>query len=396
MINYLEEAKSILPDLIRWRRDFHMHPEMRFEEVRTARIVAEYLHSLGMQVQTGVGQTGVVGLLKGSRLSPVALMRFDMDALPIQEENDVEYKSQTPGVMHACGHDSHTAMGMGVARLLSEHKDELKGSVKFVFQPAEEGAGGARAMIRDGVLENPRPDISFGIHVQSQTPGKMFLIGDGPVLAAADIFHCTIHGKGGHGAIPQITVDPIVVLGQIINALQTIVSRNVDPLKFAIISICNLRAGNAFNVIPDIAEMGGTLRSYEFEIRELICKRMQTVVENISRAYGATADLEIEEIVPATVNNPTISMKVRELAASIVGPEMVSKNQLGSPSDDVAEYLRAIPGCHFVLGASRGDDDRPHHTSRFDIDESTMPYGVALLVTEVIYFLSHEEAIPAP
>lgn len=394
MVDYLAEANAMLPDLIQWRRDFHAHPELRFEEARTARIVAEHLRQLGMRVQTGVGKTGVVGLLTGSRPKPVALMRFDMDALPIQEENDVPYKSQNPGVMHACGHDSHTAMGMGVAELLSKHREELPGSVKFVFQPAEEGAGGALAMIRDGVLENPRPDISFGIHVQSQTPGRMFLIGDGPILAAADTFHCTIHGKGGHGAIPQVTTDPIVVAAQIINALQTIVSRNVDPLKFAVLSICTLKAGSAFNIIPDVVEMSGTLRSYEYEVRDLVCQRMRTVVEDIAKAFGATVDLTIEEIVPATVNNPAISQKVRELAASISGPELVSENQLGTPSDDVAEYLKAVPGCHFVLGASNGREDRPHHTSRFDIDESVMPYGVALLAEEATYFLSHEEALP--
>lgn len=393
-MDYLKEADAMLPDLIQWRRDFHMHPELRFEEVRTSSKVAEHLRGLGLEVQTGVGKTGVVGLLTGSRPGPVALMRFDMDALPIQEENDVPYKSQNPGVMHACGHDSHMAMGIGVAKLLVRHRDELQGSVKFVFQPAEEGAGGALAMIRDGVLENPRPDVSFGLHVQSQTPARMVLVGDGPILTAADTFRCTVHGKGGHGAIPQLTIDPVVAAAQIISALQTIVSRNVDPLKMAVISVCTLNAGSAFNVIPDVVEMSGTLRSYEPEVRDLICQRMQAVVENTANAFGASAELTIEEIVPAAINHPAVSKKVRELASSIVGPDLVSADEVGTASDDIAEFLRAVPGCHFILGVSKEGEDRPQHTPRFDMDESVMPYGVALLAAEAMYFLAHKESIP--
>ncbi|GAP14512.1 amidohydrolase [Longilinea arvoryzae] len=386
MTTYLEEARAIEDQIIQWRRDFHRHPELRFEEHRTARVIGNILTSLSMQVQTGVGKTGVVGILKGNQAGPVSLMRFDMDALPIQEENAVEYASTVPGVMHACGHDGHTAIGLGVATLLARHRDELCGTVKFVFQPAEEGAGGAKAMIADGVLKNPAVDISFGVHIQSQTPSGTYLVGDGPILAAADEFRCVIHGKGGHGALPQTTVDASIVAAQAINLLQTIVSRNIDPLKVGIISIGSLHAGSAFNVIPETAEITGTIRTYESEVQALIHQRMREVFEGTARLFGATAEFEVNEIVPAAYNNPKICAKVRQIAADIVGRDNVSENQLGTPSDDIAEYLRAAPGCHFILGGSIPGEDRPHHSPRFNFNEKVLPLGVALFCEEAMYF----------
>lgn len=392
MIDFLSEAQKIEPELVRWRRDFHRHPELRFQEHRTAGIVAGHLQALGFEVRTGVGKTGVVGILRGTRAQPVALVRVDMDALPIQEENEVEYCSEIPGVMHACGHDGHTAMGMGLAQIIADHRAELEGTVVLAFQPAEEGAGGARAMIADGVLENPRPDISFGIHIQSQTPFGLFLIGDGPVLAAADIFRCKVHGHGGHGAEPHKTVDAIVTAAHIVTLLQTIVSRNVDPLKSAIISTGSIHAGQAFNVIPETAEITGTIRTYDSETRALVLRRMNEIAQGAAAAMGASASLEVDEIVPAVVNDPAICAQVRELAKSIFGPESVSTDQLNTPSDDVAEFLRVAPGCHFVIGASFDQDTYtfPHHNPRFDFNEKALPLGTALLCAEVFYFLSNQ------
>ncbi len=385
MTNYLAEARAIEDQIIQWRRDFHRHPELRFEEHRTAKVVADVLASLSMPVQTGVGKTGVVGLLKGSHDGPVSLMRFDMDALPIQEENPIEYASVTPGVMHACGHDGHMAVGLGTATLLARHRDELCGTVKFVFQPAEEGAGGAKAMIADGVLKDPPVDISFGVHIQSQTPSGTYLIGDGPILAAADRFRCIIHGKGGHGALPQTTVDASLVATQAINLIQTIVSRNIDPLKVGIISVGSLHTGSAFNIIPETAEITGTIRTYDTEVQALIHRRLREVFQGTAQLFGATCEVEIDEIVPAAYNDPQICAQVREVAARIVGESNVSRDQLGTPSDDIAEYLRAAPGCHFILGGSIDGEDRPHHSPRFDFNEKVLPLGVALFCEEAVY-----------
>ena len=263
MTDFLKEANRIQPELIHWRRDFHQFPELRFEETRTAQIVAQHLKSLGIQTITGVGKTGVVGLISGEKPGPTALLRFDMDALPILEETGVDYQSKNPGVMHACGHDAHTAIGMGVAKILSSHRHELAGTVKLAFQPAEEGTGGALAMIKDGILENPKVDLTFGLHLQSQTPSGTLLIGDGPILAAADEFTIRVKGKGGHGALPHETVDAIVIASQIVNLLQTIISRNVNQMETSILSIGSLHAGSSFNIIAETAELTGTIRTYD-------------------------------------------------------------------------------------------------------------------------------------
>jgi len=390
MPDFLTEARLIESNLTAWRRDFHRHPELRYEEHRTGAVVAEHLRGLGFSVQTGVGMTGVVGTLVGARERPVALVRVDMDALPIQEENEVDYKSTVPGVMHACGHDGHTAMGMGVASILAKYRGSLLGTVKLVFQPAEEGAGGARAMIADGVLENPRPDISFGIHIQSQTPNGTYLVGDGPVLASADVFSCVVHGKGSHGAEPQKSADSIVAAAHIITALQTIVSRNVEPLKSAIVSLGSIHGGKAFNVIPAEVELTGTIRSFDDDTRALVHRRMHEIVTSVAAAFGASAELKIESIVPAVVNEPTVAAQTRELAARLVGAENVSTNQLSTPSDDVAEFLLAAPGCHFIVGGTFPDRETyPHHNPRFDFNEEALPLGVALLSAEVFHFLEN-------
>jgi amidohydrolase len=250
MPDFFREAQDLFEYTRELRRDFHRHPEMGFQEVRTAGIVARELNSLGLEVTTGIAKTGVVGLLEGDKPGPVILLRFDMDALPINEETGAEYASQNPGVMHACGHDGHIATGLAIARLLHMHRDELAGTVKFVFQPAEEGLGGAESMIAEGILENPKPDRVLGMHLWNERPVGWLGISDGPEMAAAEIFRLRLIGKGGHGALPHLAVDPVVAAAQVINALQTIASRNVSPLQSAVLSVTMFRAGESFNVIP--------------------------------------------------------------------------------------------------------------------------------------------------
>jgi amidohydrolase len=386
LIDFLEEAKKLESELVAWRRDFHRHPELRFQEVRTAGIVAQHLRDSGFKTQTGIGKTGVIGTLKGTGDGPVVLMRFDMDALPISEENDLEYASQNPGVMHACGHDTHVAMGMGCAQIFSQHLEVFPGTIKLVFQPAEEGAGGALAMIADGGLENPKPDYSFGIHIDATRPTGLVAIGEGPILAAADSFRIFVKGKGGHGALPEQTVDALIVSTQIVNALQTITSRNTGLFDSAILSVCSLQAGNVFNIIPETSEILGTIRTYDQNIQHLVRKRLKDIAVNTANAFDASAEVEIEEIVPAAVNDPAVAAVVRKIAGGIFGDENVETDYRVAPSDDIAEFLSAAPGCQIILGAAP-ENSYPHHNSRFNIDESAMAYGVALLCQSTIHFL---------
>ena len=385
MTNYLTEAQQL--ELVTWRRDLHRHPELGFEEVRTAGIVTQHLGELGVKVQTGVGKTGVVGLLDGARPGPVVMVRFDMDALPITEENTHEFVSGTPGVMHACGHDGHVAIGMGVATLLARHRHELSGSVKFVFQPAEEGMGGAVEMIKAGALKNPRPDVALGLHIFSSLPSGVVNVGDGPVMAAAERFRLIVKGKGGHGAAPHETVDAVVVTSHIVTALQTVVSRNTSPAEVAVVSVGSFHAGTAFNIIAEQSELWGTIRTFDPVTRQLVLRRVREIAEGTARAMGAAAELDIEELTIAVVNDASAAAQVREAAARIVGAERVSADQRWMASEDMAYFLREIPGCFFFLGGARSPNEYPHHNPRFDFDEAVLPQGVAIVCETVASYL---------
>jgi amidohydrolase len=268
MTDYLAEANELFEYTRQLRRDFHAHPELGFQEVRTAGVVASELKDLGLEVTPRIAETGVVALLEGNKAGPVVLLRFDMDALPITEETGAEYASQTPGIMHACGHDGHTAIGLTVARLLRNHRRELAGTVKLVFQPAEEGLGGAERMVAEGVLENPRPDLALSLHIWNDSPLGWLGIVKGPVMAASEVFTVTITGKGGHGALPHLAVDPVLAAAHTITAVQSIVSRNVPPLKSGVVSFTALSGGEAFNVIPNTVQLKGTIRTFEQGVRE--------------------------------------------------------------------------------------------------------------------------------
>ena len=389
MTDYVAEAKEIERDLIAWRRDLHRHPELGFAEVRTAGIIAHHLSELGLKVQAGLGRTGVVGLLEGRQPGSVVMLRFDMDALPITEENATDYVSQTPGVMHACGHDGHVAIGLGVATLLARHRNELSGSVKFVFQPAEEGMGGAMEMIKDGALHAlaPRPDVALGLHIFNQLPLGLVAAGEGPVMAAAELFHCIVTGRGGHGAMPHQTVDAVVVAAQIVTALQTVVSRNVDPAEPAVVSVGSLHAGSAFNVIAGQAELWGTIRTFDEAARQIVLRRVREIVEGTAHTLGASAQLEIEELTIAVVNDAATATRVREAAARVVGAEHVSAQQRWMASEDMSYFLREVGGCFFFLGGARHPSEFPHHNSQFDFDERVLPHGVAILCETAASYL---------
>ncbi|MYI41496.1 MAG: amidohydrolase, partial [Chloroflexi bacterium] len=285
-IEFMQEAQALRDELVARRRDFHRHPELAFQERRTAGIVAEELNGLGLEVQTGVGKTGVIGILEGAQDGPTVLYRADMDALPIQEDNSADYVSRTDGVMHACGHDGHTAIALGIAKLLSEHRDELGGRVKFVFQPAEEVGGGAAAMIADGALESPAPDISLGIHLWNDLEVGQVSVVPGPAMSGAGMFEITVHGKGGHGAMPHQTADPIVCAAQLIVALQSLVSRNVDPLDMVVLTIGTIKGGSARNIIPSSVTFNGSYRLFREETRGLIKRRIREIADGVCQAMG--------------------------------------------------------------------------------------------------------------
>lgn len=380
-IDFKAQAEALREELIARRRDFHQHPELGFEEVRTAGIVAEELTKLGLEVQTGVGKTGVVGILEGSREGPTVLYRADMDALPIQELNEREYASVIPGKMHACGHDGHTTIALGVAKLLSQHRDKLAGRVKFVFQPAEELAAGAKAMIADGILETPRPDVTLGLHLWNSAPMGRVMVADGPVMAGSGSFTITITGKGGHGALPDETIDPVVCASQIVMAFQTIVSRNASPLERAVVSVTYVRAGDAFNVIPQTAELRGTIRYFTPEVRELIDRRMREIVSGVCAAMGCTAEADIRHETEPVANDPVVSERVRKAFRRYVPEDQLDVSERTMGAEDVGFMMTDIPGTYFFLGSadSARGLDYGHHHPRFDFDEAVLTYGVTLM-----------------
>ncbi len=374
----LNRAKEIEGEIINWRRDFHMYPELSFQEKRTSRIVAELLEKWGYEVRTGIAETGVVGLI-GSGERTIAL-RADMDALPLQEESDVPYKSRVKGVMHACGHDAHVAMLLGAAKIISELKDKLNGYVKLIFQPAEEGVGGAKRMVDEGVLEDPKVNIIFGMHVWNTLDAGLIGVKSGPLLAATGRIEIEVEGRGGHGASPHLTVDPVVVAASIILNLQTVISRNLDPLESGVVSICSVHSGTAYNIIPQKALLTGTYRALKFEIRDLIKKRIREVAENTCSAFGAKCKVNLIDGVPPTVNHPEAAEFARNVAVQVVGENRVVEPKPTMGGEDFAYYLEKVPGAFILLGTRNAEKGitMPHHNPRFDIDESVLYIGSAI------------------
>ena len=389
------DIDEIMPGVIADRRHLHEHPELGFQEHETAKLVAERLQSLGVEdIRTGINQTGVTGLIRGGAgAGKTVLVRADMDALPIVEENAVDYKSQNEGVMHACGHDAHTAMLLGLARVLSDRRAELRGTVKLLFQPAEElPPGGAIGMIEAGVLDDPPVDAVFGLHVSQEDPVGQIHVVAGPALAAADRFSIHIQAKGGHGAAPHECVDPIAVGAQIVSALQTLVSREVDPVQSAVVSVCTFHAGKAFNVIPDTAEMGGTVRTFSPEVRDLLEERIGALAKSIGAAMRAEVETTYTRGYPATVNDEAMTELVREAARQVVGEDRlkVATPQMGA--EDFSYFLLERPGCFFFVGSKNEDKGLVwgHHHPRFDIDEECMSAGIGTMAATVLNYLNQE------
>ena len=388
MTDFLAKAQELFNYTRDLRRDFHMHPELGYEEFRTAGIVAKELNELGLETTTGIAKTGVVALLEGGKPGPTLLLRFDMDALPIAEETGAEYASTIAGKMHACGHDGHVAIGLTVAKLLNEARDELAGTIKFVFQPAEEGVvndegrSGAGQMIHEGVLANPKVDQALSLHLWNSKPLGWIGIGAGPMMAGAEYFKITVYGKGGHGAMPQVSIDPIVASAEIISALQSVVARNVDPLKPAVITVASIQAGEAFNVIPPKAEMTGTIRTFELDVREIVLKRFREVVEHTAQAMGCTVDIELIRISPAVINTGAVAEKVLNAAKKIFPETAVDEGMYQTMgAEDMAYMLEEVPGCYFFVGSANAEKglNYDHHHPKFDIDEDALPRAAALM-----------------
>jgi amidohydrolase len=362
------------------RRDFHKHPEPRFKETRTAAEIAEHLHSIGLEVKTGVGGTGVVGLLRGVSHGKTFAIRADMDALPIEEETGAAYASCNPGFMHACGHDAHMAMALGAARALASSSELTNGQVKFVFQPGEEGGHGAREMISDGVMDNPKVDAIVAAHVAPLIPFGTVGIYLQEACASADAFHIQITGKGAHAAYPHLSRDPVFVGAQLITAIQSIVSRNTDPSKGLVVSVTQVQAGTATNVIPDEMKIAGTLRALDEEVRKIAINRLEELVQNICQAHGVRGEITIGDGYPIMRNHETVSRFVAEVAAEILGEERVIIRQPKFGSEDFAYFLQLCPGAGYELGCSNESKSITQmlHTSRFDLDEDVLPLGVEL------------------
>ena len=386
-INIKKEIQKISEHIYSYRRDFHQYPELSFQEYRTAETISKHLESFGIEYRTGVGKTGVVGeIVFGD--GPTIALRADMDALPIQEVGDLKYKSKNEGVMHACGHDGHMAILLGAANALSKNQKLKKGKVRFIFQPAEEGAGGARYMIKDGCLD--QVDEIYGLHLWNYQPVGEIGVKNGPIMAAADMFDIIIKGKGGHGATPQGTVDAIVVASNLITMLQTIVSRNTNPLDNTVVTIGEINGGQNFNVIADEVRLTGTTRAYTENNRNMIKKRMQDIIDGVSKSFGAEIVLKYKEGYPPTVNHEDPTKLVLEASSMVVG-KGAGYPYLSMGGEDFSYYLQKVPGCFFFVGSAPDKNNilsTPHHCSHFDIDERSLLIGASVYLNLINNILS--------
>jgi amidohydrolase len=393
---------AVLPSVIEWRRDIHQHPELSFQETRTAGMVAAHLRSLGLEVQTGVGGNGVVGVLRGGRPGPVVALRADMDALPVTEPNGLPFKStvratyngQDVGVMHACGHDNHVAILLGTADVLNGMRDRLPGTVKFIFQPAEEAppVGGAGPMIDAGVMENPHVDAVFGLHV---SPGPLGAVRyhAGGWLAAADEFRIVVHGKQAHGGLPWTGVDPIVVGAQIVLGLQTVVSRQVDlTTSPAVVTVGAFNGGVRNNIVPDSVVLIGTIRTFDEGVRREVFARVKRTAQGIAQSAGATADAQIEEGYPVTVNDPALLDRMLPTLRRVAGATNVAERSPSTAAEDFSRFAQKAPGMFIALGVTPPSIDwhtaAPNHSPLFVADEAALPIGVRIMSGVAIDYLN--------
>jgi amidohydrolase len=395
---------ELTPQVVTWRRDFHQHPELGNREHRTSTVVADELRRLGYEVKTGVAHTGVVAVLRGAKPSPVVALRADMDALPVTEQVDLPFKStakatwngQEVGVMHACGHDNHLAMLLGAATIFAKVKDQLPGSIKLIFQPAEEGPpegeqGGAELMVKEGVLDNPKVDAIFGVHVFPSPTGSINYR-SGPLMASADSFTITIKGRQTHGAVPWGGIDPIVIGSQIVMALQTIVSRSVNITEApAVVTIGSFNGGNRFNIVPETVALGGTVRAFNEEVRKDIHRRIRDIATKTAEAAGATADIRYGIGYPVTVNDPALTERMAPTLKRVAGAENVRIGPLTGTAEDFSFFQQKVPGMFFFLGVTPGDQDPKtapqNHSPLFFADESALPIGVRALANLAVDYM---------
>ena len=372
----IDRIQGFADELTAIRRDLHAHPEIGFEEVRTSGIVAEKLAQWGIEVHRGLGGTGVVGVLKGKGNGSKRIgLRADMDALPMEENTNLQWRSTVPGRFHGCGHDGHTTILLGTARYLAETRN-FDGTVHFIFQPAEEGLGGARAMIKDGLFEKFPCDEIYGLHNAPDLNHGELAILPGPAMSGADFFDITINGYGAHGAMPERSKDPIVIAMAVVQALQSIVSRNVSPTEAAVVSITQVHAGSAYNVIPGEAKLAGTVRAFSDEVRALIRERVRAICAGMAAAFQVEIDVEIRDIFSVLVNQEEHSRVVAEVARTVVGPTNVkTRSQLKMGSEDFADMLQAAPGAYFWLGH---DGSVPVHNPAFTLDDKILPVGASM------------------
>jgi amidohydrolase len=397
-------TQELTPQVVTWRRDFHQHPELGNRETRTAKVIADELRRLGYEVQTGVAHTGVVGVLKGGKPGPTVALRADMDALPVTEQVDLPFKStatamwngQEVGVMHACGHDNHMAILLGTATILARMRDQLPGTVKLIFQPAEEGPpageeGGAELMVKEGVLDNPKVDAIFGLHVFPMTVGTIEYR-PGPLMASGDGFTIRITGKQTHGAVPWGGIDPIVVGAQIVMSLQTIVSRSVNITEApAVVTIGAFNGGNRFNIVPETVELMGTVRAFNEEVRQDIHRRIRSIVMNTAAAAGAKAEIDFGIGYPATINDPALTERMAPTLRRVAGEQNVRLSALTGTAEDFSFFQHKVPGMFFFLGVTpEGVDPKTapqNHSPLFYADEAALPLGVRVMTNLALDYL---------
>ena len=389
-IDVKQEVIELKEELVAVRRDFHMHPELAFEEHRTAKILADRLKKLGFQVQTGVAKTGVVGILECGQPGKTLMLRADMDALPIQEIEGRTYGSTYPGKMHACGHDGHTAVSLVIADILAKHKNQLKGRVKIVFQPAEEIVAGGKLMLEEGVMENPTPDRIIGFHTFPSLPRGKIGVRDGAMWAGVEELCIAVKGTGGHGGTPHVTADPIVAGSNIILSLENILARELSPFNPAALTMGVFSAGTRFNVIPDSIEIRGSSRTFTEETREFVRRRVEEISQLIAQAYRCSAKVSVERSAPAVWNNAEVANAVREAAAKVVGPDNVVDPGQSTVGDDVSVFLNEAPGCYFLLGVGNAEKGAgaPLHSPEYDLDEDALPIALETMSRAAIDFLS--------
>lgn len=376
----LDVPGDLIADVIAIRRDLHAHPELGFEEVRTAGIVASRLGALGYEVHERIGVTGVIGVLRGTRPGKTVMLRADMDALPLPEENDHTFASREPGKMHACGHDGHVAMLLGAARLIAERKADLAGTIVLCFQPAEEGKGGAKAMVDEGVLERFGVERAYGLHLFSQLATGTLGFREGPFYASSDSIEIRIDGHGGHGAAPHLSVDPILVAAEFVASVQKVVSRQIDPIEPAVVTIGAIHGGTTHNVIPSSVTMLGTVRAFDHGVRERMAERIERVLRGVCDASGASYTFEYLWRYPVTSNDAAQTRYVRALAEQTIGDARVVTSEKHMGAEDFSFFAQRVPACYFVLGSSGGASTSfSHHHGKFDIDEAALATGVRMM-----------------